>query len=136
MTTDRQEAEERYDVSLDAVPVSVRRARRACAELALRCGAAARADDIALCVSEAVTNVVRHAYPRPTPAGSVHLSVRLDDDGVLRVVVADDGVGLQRSRSSGGIGRGLAIMDQLADELRIVAPAGAGTSVQLSFRLR
>lgn len=132
-----QEADDRHEVTLDAVPVSVRRARLACAVLASRLGASpAQVDDVALCVSEAVTNAVLHAYPRPTPAGEVHLSAGLDGDGRLRIVVADDGVGLRRGGSTGGLGRGLAIMDELADELRVVAPSGAGTSVQLTFALR
>lgn len=125
------------EASYAAVPVSVRRVRRACAALAERFGAPpSRVDDVALAVSEAVTNVVRHAYPPPRDLGEVHVSAGRDDEGALRVVVADDGVGLHASPNTGGLGRGLAIMDELSDELRVLSPPGAGTSVQLTFRLR
>ena len=55
--------------SFDAVPQSARDARQAIREHAMSHGAAAEVQDaIALCVTEAVTNAVVHAYrDRPQP---------------------------------------------------------------------
>ena len=93
-------------LSLPAVPASVRKARVSVGETAACLGASQRVvDDIRLCVSEAVSNVVRHAYgSRP---GDVDVVVERDDEN-LRVVVRDDGQGMRRRtsehRTTGGYG--------------------------------
>src|SRR3954462_15406136 len=78
------------DVDLPAEPRSASRARRAVLD-ALR-GIAVDRDAVGVVVTEAVTNAVLHAY-REAP-GTVHVSARLDDDGV-EVAVDDDGLGMR-----------------------------------------
>ena len=48
--------------------------------------------DIKTAVSEAVTNCIVHAYPNVI--GPVTLTAALQEDGVLRIVVADKGCGI------------------------------------------
>src|SRR5437016_2345094 len=69
---------------------SIPRARRALRALAEAGGATvAQLDDIALASSEAITNVVRHAYIGTT--GEIHVRARITPRR-LCIVVTDDGV--------------------------------------------
>jgi serine/threonine-protein kinase RsbW len=80
--------------------------RRAVAELAAHAGATEDlADAVRLAVSEAVTNVVLHAYR--DSSGSVHVSADLAGSE-LWVLIADDGCGLRPVADSPGLGMGLA----------------------------
>ena len=92
-------------LSLPAVPASVRKARVSVGETAACLGANQRVvDDIRLCVSEAVSNVVRHAYG--TRPGDVDVVVEREDKN-LRVVVRDEGQGMRhetsKRRDDGGL---------------------------------
>ena len=79
------------ELSLPAKSSCVRDAREAVADAAREVGLPKRVvDDIRLCVSEAVSNAVRHAY-RVEP-GEVHVQFRRLGRGVL-VVVRDFGSG-------------------------------------------
>jgi serine/threonine-protein kinase RsbW len=92
-------------------------------------------DDIALAVTEAVTNAVLHAYAHRDVAGMVTVRGSLQDHSVV-FDIADDGDGLRPHAGSNGLGLGLSIIRQLADEVQIGdAPAG-GTRVLMRFRLR
>jgi signal transduction histidine kinase len=74
-------------------------------------------------VTEALTNTVKHAH-----ATGAHVAAMVDD-GVLRLVVRDDGVG--GARSDGGSGL-LGLRDRvgaLNGDLRIQSPPGEGTVV-------
>ncbi len=85
---------ERLDECLPAHPHSVALLRHAVTGLALDGGASQRqCEDIALGVSEAVSNVVRHAYQRNDPTGAVALEATIID-GWLIVVISDDGRGM------------------------------------------
>jgi serine/threonine-protein kinase RsbW len=88
---------------------------------------------VKLCVSEAVTNVVRHAYPETAP-GVVHMSVREVGDE-LEVVVADQGheTGPGREHSDHS-GFGLAIVSRMANRCTFAAASG-GTTVEMLFPL-
>ena len=80
-------------LSLDAAPSSVREARNAAAHAVSEVGLSAQAvDDVRLCVSEAVANVVRHAY---ATSGVIRLVVESRDDELV-ISVRDSGVGLTR----------------------------------------
>ena len=124
-------------LSLPATPASVRRARVSVGETAARLGASERViDDIRLCVSEAVSNVVRHAYG--TRRGDVGVVVEREN-GDLSVVVRDEGQGMRRrtsgsSRTTGGYG--LKIIDSIAERLTITTAREAGTEVRMTFSLR
>ena len=91
--------------------------------------------DVALAVSEALTNVVMHAYVgRPGPGP---MRVRADHtDHRLRVEVEDDGIGLGARHDSPGAGLGLALIASLATELELaLGPGGKGTLVRMTFAI-
>lgn len=90
-------------------------------------------DRLALCVSEAVTNVVLHAYDGGDDA-QVHYAAAVAD-GVLEVVVADDGHGVRSERRSPGIGMGLRIIAEESDDLRIARRRPHGMRVAMRFVL-
>jgi serine/threonine-protein kinase RsbW/stage II sporulation protein AB (anti-sigma F factor) len=82
-------------------------------------------------VSEALTNVVLHAYP-PDRAGPVGVSAKLTDDTV-EVTVSDEGGGMAPRTNSPGAGLGLPIIAQLASSIEISHGAGDGTRLRMTF---
>jgi anti-sigma regulatory factor (Ser/Thr protein kinase) len=91
--------------------------------------------DVALAVSEALSNVVMHAYVGLPAAGPMRLRAVLDDHR-LRVEVEDDGIGLRPRLDSPGGGLGLALIASLTTELEFVCgPSGRGTLVRMTFAL-
>jgi len=92
--------------------------------------------DVALATSEALTNVVMHAYVgRPGP-GPMRLRAAETSDHRLLVEVEDDGIGLRPRVDSPGGGFGLALIASLAAELELGrGPGGTGTLVRMSFAL-
>jgi anti-sigma regulatory factor (Ser/Thr protein kinase) len=122
------------ELTFPAVPATAGRARRAARASAQRADADPKAVELA--VSEAVTNVILHAYRAGDghDSGVVRLSLSLDGDH-LRVVVEDDGEGLSPRADSPGAGVGLAVIAQLADGLELEAP-GRGTRLVMRFRIR
>jgi two-component sensor histidine kinase len=69
-----------------------------------------RAISLALVVTELVANAAKHAYPLDT-GGPVWVHLTRDDDGVIRVSVRDEGVGLRPDfdlNKTGGLGMRLA----------------------------
>lgn len=90
-----------------------------------------RVHDLALAVSEIVSNAVLHAY-RDGGCGTIEIDANYEgDDLVIRVT--DDGVGLSPRHDSPGAGMGLMIAGSLADRLQIECPPGGGTEVCLTF---
>jgi serine/threonine-protein kinase RsbW len=88
-------------------------------------------EDMRLAVTEACTNVVRHAYADGEP-GPVEILIRPVDD-TLQVIVSDEGRGLGPSEDSSGSGLGLPLIAALTDSLEI-GPAGhAGSRLRMSF---
>ncbi len=92
--------------------------------------------DLKIAVSEAMTNVIVHAYDDRNP-GTVDVSVSVDVPGrEVTVVVADEGVGMIPRADSPGMGLGLPLIGNLADKLQIApAPSGRGTEVRMRFEL-
>jgi anti-sigma regulatory factor (Ser/Thr protein kinase) len=86
---------------------------------------------IALSVSEAAANAVRHAYPEGT--GEIRVMADVEEEA-LEIVVVDDGQGF-RTGDGPGLGLGLALMrrDAAAFEIRD-RPVG-GVEVWLRFAL-
>ena len=83
---------------------------------------------VALAVTEACANVVRHAYPE-TP-GDLTLTGWVENDE-LTVVIADRGIGLNGASTCNGSGFGLLLMRELGDsEIR---SDEHGTRVRLRF---
>jgi anti-sigma regulatory factor (Ser/Thr protein kinase) len=124
--------ETQLEASLPAVPVSVRDARETVGEIAAKAGASDRAiEDVRLCVSEAVANVVRHAYREH---GDVSIMVEREGEE-LTVVVRDDGVGLGGFQREGDLGYGLRIIDELTRRCAISSMPDMGTEVRMVFAL-
>jgi anti-sigma regulatory factor (Ser/Thr protein kinase) len=91
-------------------------------------------DDIRLCVSEAATNVVRHASER-SAGHSFDVEVGVDADE-LTIAVRDLGRGISgRSNGDEPGGHGLAIIESLASRLRISSESGIGTEISMVFLL-
>jgi anti-sigma regulatory factor (Ser/Thr protein kinase) len=114
-----------------AVAASVNQARRSVAQFAARCGIGGeQLDAIRLAVSEAVTNVVLHAYR--ARAGAVHLTAAVAGEE-LWVLVADDGCGYKTPSPQPGLGWGLTIIAQHSSEYVIAERATGGTEVRMQF---
>lgn len=91
--------------------------------------------DVALAVSEALTNVVMHAYVgRPLP-GPMRIRTEATDRRLL-VEVEDEGIGIRPRVDSPGGGMGLALMALLAADLELGSgPTGDGALVKMAFAL-
>jgi serine/threonine-protein kinase RsbW len=119
--------------SYPAVADSVPRARRVLSGFAASAGIAdEQLEGVRLAVSEAVTNVVRHAYGGDP--GEVHVSASLHS-GELRILIADDGCGLPNRQGTRGLGLGLVWMAEFSDGLKLFTRAGGGLEVRLRFNL-
>jgi anti-sigma regulatory factor (Ser/Thr protein kinase) len=95
----------------------------------------ARADDLGLAISEAVTNAVVHAYRRHAQPGGVHVSATVDGPWI-DVRVVDDGSGMAPRSDSPGLGLGLPLINRLADQVELRPPPdGAGTELWMRFRM-
>jgi anti-sigma regulatory factor (Ser/Thr protein kinase) len=122
------------DITLPAAPGAASDARRA-----VHAVAAGRVGDgyaVALAVSEAVANVVVHAYRNQDPGsepGEVHVTVTVDGEELL-VSVADEGMGMRPRPDSTGAGLGLPIMATLADRFE-AKQQRRGTRLLLGFAL-
>ena len=99
--------------------------------------------DIKTAVSEAVTNVIVHAYPESL--GKVVLKLRILEGGTLEIVVRDWGRGIEdvaRAReplyTTGGeerSGMGFTIMESFMDRLTVKSVPGRGTTVTMRKRI-
>lgn len=124
---------EGFHRSYPAVAESVARARRELTEFARDAGAKGeRLDAVRLAASEAVTNGIIHAYDRGGGAVEVTASAL---PGELWLFISDQGNGLQAGSPHGGLGLGLALIAQLADDLEIHNPSGGGTELRMQFKL-
>jgi serine/threonine-protein kinase RsbW len=125
---------EDLQLSYPAVPDSVRAARQALTRFAVQAGASTRlVEAVRLAASEALTNVVKHAYP--DSEGGVQITAGVAC-GELCVLIADDGCGIRPHVSHGGLGLGLTLIASLCDELQIVKRSSGGTGLWLWFKLR
>jgi anti-sigma regulatory factor (Ser/Thr protein kinase) len=91
-----------------------------------------RLHKLRLAVSEAVTNVVVHAYR--DRAGTVSLAAALAS-GELWILVSDSGCGFQTPSARPGLGLGLALMADACDDFVIAERAEGGTEARLLFAL-
>ncbi|MEJ2858114.1 MULTISPECIES: ATP-binding protein [unclassified Saccharothrix] len=85
--------------------------------------------DLLVAVNEAVSNAVEHAYA-PGVAGSVRVVGEIRPDGSIHVVVSDDGTWRVPPVELSDRGRGLLLMRENVDEVR-VDRSGTGTRVTL-----
>ena len=97
--------------------------------------------DIRCAVSEAVTNVIVHAYPGCDPERSyIYISARLYDTREITVEISDNGCGIANlseamapafttGESSERCGMGFLVMESFTDSLTVKSKAGKGTTV-------
>ena len=88
--------------------------------------------DVKLAVTEACTNVVVHAYPGGE--GPIRLRATVTD-GMLRVVVSDEGRGILPRADSPGLGLGLPLIAQMAAGFEVHERDDGGTEVRMRFAL-
>jgi anti-sigma regulatory factor (Ser/Thr protein kinase) len=91
-----------------------------------------RLGDVRLAVSEAATNAVLHAY-RDRDPGEIRVDACVLDDGMLTIVVEDDGFGPLPRPDSPGLGLGLPTIASVADAVELSAGAAAGARLCMRF---
>ena len=89
-------------------------------------------EDMRLAVTEACTNVVRHAYADGQP-GPVEILIRPEADSLL-VVVSDRGRGLGPSDDKSGPGLGLPLIAALSHAFEIEQVPDNGSRLRMAFR--
>ena len=89
---------------------------------------------IALCVSEAVSNAVVHAYRESDRPGAIEVEVRRPN-GYLCLRVRDHGCGLAPRVDSPGLGLGLPLIAESAASMEVLTPGGGGTELRMRFDL-
>lgn len=125
--------QENLNESYPAVAASVPAARRALTGFAAGAGASAeQLEAIRLAASEALSNVVVHAYRGG--AGLIHVTAAAAS-GELWLLIGDDGCGLVPGSDTPGLGVGLALIAQASDGLAIVNRSSGGTEVRMRFDL-
>ena len=120
--------ERALELSLSAESESVAKARHAAAEFARTHGA--DPDDIALAISEAVSNAVLHAF-RGVDTGRIDVRGFQDGDSLV-LSVSDDGVGVTPNPDSPGLGLGLALIGSLSEGVEL-RKEGRGTTLVMRF---
>ncbi|WP_205699134.1 ATP-binding protein [Conexibacter sp. SYSU D00693] len=127
-------APERRTWTWPAARDALSRARHAALEFADQCGVPEEVTRaVALATTEAVTNAVVHAY-REGRRGAVSVEATCDERRLV-VTVRDEGGGLRPRIDSPGLGLGLGLIAQVADETDIRTPPSGGTEVVMTFRL-
>jgi serine/threonine-protein kinase RsbW len=90
-------------------------------------------EDVRLAVTEACTNVVRHAYgSRDAGPGPLEIVIRPDGDR-LEVIVSDHGRGIGPSPDTTGPGLGLPLIAAIVHSLEIHHAPSAGSRLAMSF---
>ena len=118
-------------LTLPARPENVSVVRHVLSAFAAAVGMpAAVGDDICLAVTEACTNVVRHAYG--DGEGTIDVVVRPMGDA-LEVIVSDTGRGIGPSPDTQGPGLGMPLMAAVTDRLEIQRTQSAGSRIVMSF---
>ena len=118
-----------------AIPDAVAPARNAVAQLAEDAGGPVNVvESVRLAVSEALTNIVYHAYEGGQP-GPMTVEAWITE-GALIVLVCDEGTGMRPRPDTPGLGLGLPLLAQLADDFRVEDRKDpAGTRVSMRFSL-
>jgi anti-sigma regulatory factor (Ser/Thr protein kinase) len=122
-----------FSRSYPAVAESVPSVRSALTDYVAKAGIGGEAlEAIRLAASEAVTNGVLHAYDGSR--GTIHVSAS-HVGGEFWLFIADDGSGLRPRGPHSGLGLGLALIAQLADDFQILSRSTGGTELRIQFKL-
>ena len=87
--------------------------------------------DVGLAVSEAVTNVVHHAYVGRKP-GPVRVRVEIGSHEI-ELLIEDHGSGMVPRPDTPGLGLGLPLIATISERLVVSDRSGGGTRVCMSF---
>ena len=120
-----------YEVELPAAPDAVAAARHAVSRFGASHGA--DGDKVGVAVSEAVGNVVLHAYPGEQN-GHVRIRAQVDRDAVL-VTVMDHGSGMRGSLAEKERGWGLSLIGSVADSVAVES-SGIGSLIEMKCARR
>jgi serine/threonine-protein kinase RsbW len=124
-------------LKLAAEPQNVRQARDEAASYAEGLGLSSPGvEDLKTIISEACSNIVRHAYPED--AKERPMEVEMDKtDGELRVRVRDSGTGIRPPTGArpSSLRLGFLLMGSLADFLQLRTGRGQGTELLLKVPL-
>lgn len=101
--------------------------------------------DLKTAVSEAVTNAIVHGYPGRL--GKIKMELSIYENGMVRVVVADKGCGIENVAQAmeplfttgdpeQRAGLGFAVMQNFTDKLSVSSKPGKGTRVTLYKQLQ
>ena len=123
----------RWEAHAAAQAANVGPIRTALVKFAAEHGAGRSAQtDIALAVSEGLTNAVVHAFLAQAVGTMRVIAVASAD--VLHVSIIDDGSGMSPRDDSPGMGVGLTVIDRLTSSLEIRGgPGGRGTEMRLTL---
>jgi anti-sigma regulatory factor (Ser/Thr protein kinase) len=91
-------------------------------------------EDMRLAVTEACTNVVRHAYHDGEP-GPIDVVIR-PNGTKLDLIVSDQGAGIGPSPDLAGPGLGLPLIAALADHVEIEHGPSVGSRLAMTFQCR
>ncbi len=115
---------------LPALPSSVSRARRVVGDYAMSHGV--DPDDVKLAVSEAVTNVIVHAY-HEGDGGEITIIAR-PNGAALAVTITDAGRGIAPTPGGSGLGLGLPLIGRVTRSVEISSgDGGLGTRLTMRF---
>jgi anti-sigma regulatory factor (Ser/Thr protein kinase) len=92
-------------------------------------------EDVRLAVTEACTNVVRHAYDDRSAPGPLEIVIRPEGE-TLDVIVSDRGRGIGASPDTDGPGLGLPLIAATVHRLEIQHAPAAGSRLAMSFLCR
>ncbi|HVD40060.1 MAG TPA: ATP-binding protein [Solirubrobacterales bacterium] len=126
---------DKLSLNYEARPENVPEARAAVADLGEALGMEEPAlGDLKTIVTEACTNVVRHAYPEGEGRFEVEAS---PEEGELEIVVRDFGAGLRPTlhRQETSMRMGLGLISQLSSSFEIGAGNQGGTVVRMRMPL-
>jgi len=131
-------------LKIPALSSNVGLARVSVASFAAECGfTLTEIDEFKIAVSEAISNVVLHAYPN-REIGKVSLTARFQDNCII-VVISDSGSGIEDidkavetsfSTLDDRMGMGFTFIDSFSDEFEITSAPGEGTEITLRKFLR
>jgi len=125
-------------LKLAAEPQNVRQARDEAATYAEGLGLTSPGvEDLKTIISEACSNIVRHAYPEDAEERPMEVEMK-KTDGELMVTVRDGGPGIRPPTGArpSSLRLGFILMGSLADFLQLRTGRGQGTELLMKVPLR